>query len=145
MLPARSSTTGSSRRSPSPTARRSQRLWRTVGDDFDLGWSRIGAAVFARRRRADAGRATGLAYVPAVLAEQGIDPAAVAQVDPARFAGGTSEGDAGRVPPRRAPIKAKVAMARPEHAAALLSAGVADSRSPSTRSGTRTATRPPRR
>lgn len=100
-------------------------LWRTVGDDFDLGWSRIAGQVFAIVVAAQTAAAkSGLDYVPAVLEQQGIDPAATEQVDPGRFAGGTSEGQPVEYLLGAAPIKAKVAMASvPNTAAALLAAG----------------------
>jgi hypothetical protein len=93
------------------TAARVSALWATVGDDFDLGWSRIGAAVFAAVIAGQTqAAADGLAYVPAVLAEQGIAPDAVEQIDPNRFAGGTSEGAPVEYLLGATPIKAKVAM-----------------------------------
>jgi hypothetical protein len=107
------------------TAQQVERLWRTVGDDFDLGWARIGPAVFAAVIAGqNQAAATGLAYVPAVLAEQGIDGSAVARIDPHRFAGGTSEGEPVEYLLGAAPIKAKVAMGTvPDSAAALIAGG----------------------
>jgi hypothetical protein len=59
-----------------------------------------------------------------VLAEQGIDGSAIAQIDPQRFAGGTSEGEPVEYLLGATPIKAKVAMTDvPNTAAALASAG----------------------
>lgn len=106
------------------TAAEVQALWRTVGDDFDLGWSRIGGAVFAAVLAGQQQAATtGLAYVSAALAEQGIDPATVADVDPQRFMGGTSEGEPVEYLLGATPIKAKQAMsAVPNTSAAIVSA-----------------------
>jgi hypothetical protein len=100
-------------------------LWRTVGDDFDLGWSRIGGSVFAAVVAGQtAAAAEGLAYVPTVLDEQGIDGTAVATIDPNRFAGGTSDGRPVEYLLGAAPIKAKQAMATvPDVQAALVAAG----------------------
>jgi hypothetical protein len=101
-------------------------LWRQgMGDDFDLAWSRIAAQAFAIVTAAQtSAAAAGIAYVPAVLAAQGLDPAGLAEVDPQRFAGGTSEG----MPVERllggAPIRAKAQMAVvADTASALLTAG----------------------
>ncbi|WP_290473927.1 hypothetical protein [Leifsonia sp. 71-9] len=75
------------------TAKQVERLWRQMGVNFDLSWSSISpdvfAAVIAGQTAAAAG---GLDYVPAVLEEQGITAPAVADVNPARFAGGTRDG-----------------------------------------------------
>lgn len=107
------------------TAEQVAALWRTVGDDFDLGWSRIGGSVFAAVVAGQTAAASeGLAYVPTVLEEQGISGTAVATIDPNRFAGGTSEGRPVEYLLGAAPIKAKQAMATvPDVASALLTAG----------------------
>lgn len=75
------------------TARQGRRLWRQMGENFDLSWSGIASelqAVAVAGQQAAA--VIGLAYVPAVLAEQGIDAPAVAEIDPGRFVGMTGDG-----------------------------------------------------
>jgi hypothetical protein len=99
-------------------------IWRAAaGDDFDLAFSRASSSLFAVVVAAQTtAAATGLAYVPAVLAEQGIDATSVADVDPARFAGGTSEGMPVEHALAAAPIKAKEAMGRVASTALALQA-----------------------
>jgi hypothetical protein len=83
-----------------------------MGENFDLGWNRVAAQIFAVVIAAQAqAAASGLAYVPQVLAEQGIDGSSLADVDPARFAGGTSEGAPVEYVLGYAPVKAKQTMA----------------------------------
>lgn len=69
-------------------------IWRSgMGDDFDLSWSRIAPDVFEVVAAAQFQAAvSGLDYVPAVLDDLGIDGRPVADVDPARFMGGTRDG-----------------------------------------------------
>lgn len=75
------------------TARDVQNLWRGMPENFDLGWTEIGAEVFTTVIAGQlAASSTGLAYVDAVLAEQGIAAPADVQVNPARFQGGTRDG-----------------------------------------------------
>lgn len=108
------------------TAAQVDRIFRTgLGDDFDLAWARMAAQIFAAvvagQRQA---AASGLAYVPAVLTEQGIDPTPVAAVDPMRFAGGNSDGEPAEYLLGATPIKAKETMkVAQSSAAAWLSAG----------------------
>lgn len=99
--------------------------WRAgMGDDFDLGWSRIAATVFATVLAAQAqAAASGLAYVPAVLAEQGVDPGSLATVDPGRFAGGMSNGEPVEYLLGAAPIKAKQTMLLAQSSQLALAAG----------------------
>lgn len=95
-----------------------------MGDDFDLGWSRISAAIFAIVTAAQTqAAADGLAYVPQIVAEQGLDPAPVAEIDPARFAGGTSEGQPVEYLLGAAPIKAKDSMKLAQSSEIALGAG----------------------
>lgn len=100
-------------------------IWRLgMADDFDLAWSRIAGPIFATVVAAQqTAAATGLAYVPQVLAEQGLDAAAVAEIDPARFAGGTSEGQPVEYLLGAAPIKAKTSMKVAQSTSIALTAG----------------------
>lgn len=62
-------------------------------DDFDLSWSRIAGDAFTVAVAAQqAAAATGIQYVPTVLAEMNADASQVADVNPARFGGGTRDG-----------------------------------------------------
>lgn len=108
------------------TAQQVAQLWRAgMADDIDLGWSRIAQPVFTAVIAGQvSAAATGLAYVPAVLDEQGIESVQVARVDPQRFAGGNSEGTPVEYLLGFAPIKAKQALgAGVDLAGALLTAG----------------------
>lgn len=108
------------------TAQQVARLWSAAAvDDFDLAWSRVAASIFATVVAAQTQAASdGIAYVPAVLAAQGIDGSAVEQVDAGRFAGGTSEGRPVEYLLGAAPIKAKQSMSIvPDTRTALLAAG----------------------
>lgn len=75
-------------------AQQVDRLWRqNIGAEFDLGWRQIAQDVFTIVAAAQAAAAAnGIGYVPAVLAQQDIDPAQVAPIDASRFAGGTGDG-----------------------------------------------------
>lgn len=75
------------------TAQEVNSLWRTMGDNFDLSWQAIAPAAFQVVTAGQFQAAqSGLAYTPAVLAEQGIDAPAVATVNPQKFMGGTDDG-----------------------------------------------------
>lgn len=75
-------------------ARQVDRVWRSgMNINFDASWSGIAANIFAIvvAAQLDAA-ASGVAYVPAVLNELGVDGSSVAEVNPARFMGGTRDG-----------------------------------------------------
>lgn len=75
------------------TAKQVNDLWRSMGDNLDLSWAGIAPEVFATVMAGQLASArTGIAYVPAVLAEQGIDSGSVAVVNPQRMVGGTRDG-----------------------------------------------------
>jgi len=75
------------------TATAAQQLWRQMGENFDLSWGGIAEDMFATVVAGQTAAAVnGLGYVPAVLAEQGIDAPAEAAVNAQRFAGGTRDG-----------------------------------------------------
>lgn len=102
--------------------RQVDQLWRRgMGDNFDLTFGGIARELFAVLIAAQTtAAASGLAYVPAVLAEQGLDPAELAPVNPARFAGGTSEGMPVEHLLAGAPIKAKEQMLLAQNTQAAL-------------------------
>lgn len=65
-----------------------QRLWSQMGDDLDASWARISRRIGSLVTAAQYGAAEeALAYVPAVLAEQGVDSPALADVDPGAVSG----------------------------------------------------------
>jgi hypothetical protein len=67
-------------------------MWSTVGDEFDLGYGLIAPELFATTIDAQQRAAgSGVAYVPNVLDEQGLDASQFAEIDPARFQGGTPD------------------------------------------------------
>lgn len=75
------------------TAKQVNDLWRSMGDNLDLSWAGIAPEVFSTVMAGQLAAArTGIAYVPAVLAEQGIDSSAVAVVNAQRMIGGTRDG-----------------------------------------------------
>lgn len=75
------------------TAQQVDSLWASMTDDFDYSWSLIGQEVFLTTMAGQqAAAAAGLAYLPTVLDETGQVAPAVAEVNPARFAGGTRDG-----------------------------------------------------
>lgn len=69
-------------------------LWRRgMGDDFELSWTGLAPEVFATVIAGQLAAAdSGLAYVPAVLAEQSIAAPEVAAVNPQRFMGAAPDG-----------------------------------------------------
>ncbi len=67
-------------------------MWATVGDEFDLGYGQIAQELFATTIDAQQRAAgSGIAYLPAVLDEQGIDATQTATLNAARFQGGTPD------------------------------------------------------
>jgi hypothetical protein len=76
------------------TAREATRLWRQgMGENFDLSYTDIAADLFATVLMGQAqAAATGIDYVPDVLAERDESAPAIATVNPARFQGTTSDG-----------------------------------------------------
>jgi hypothetical protein len=68
-------------------------MWSTMGDDFEASYSLFAGELFATTIDAQRRAATnGVAYVPDVLDEQGIDATQKATLNPARFQGGTPDG-----------------------------------------------------
>lgn len=69
------------------------REWRSIGEDLDAGWFRIGARLVLLTASGQLGAArAGAAYVPRVLDEQGQSVAPDGAVIPSRFAGVASDG-----------------------------------------------------
>lgn len=67
-------------------------MWSTVGDEFDLGYGLIAQELFASTIDAQQrAAASGISFVPNVLDEQGLDASQYADIDPARFQGGTPD------------------------------------------------------
>ena len=65
-----------------------QQLWSQMSDDLDSSWSRISRRIGSLVTAAQYGAAEeALAYVPAVLAEQGVDSPPLADVDPGAVSG----------------------------------------------------------
>lgn len=75
------------------TAREVDSLWAGMTADFDRSWAGISTAVFDTVAAGQyAAAVSGAAYVGAVLAETGVDAPAVGRVNPARFAGASTDG-----------------------------------------------------
>lgn len=71
-----------------------QQLWSQMGDDLDTSWARISKRIGGLVTAAQYGAAEeALAYVPAVLAEQGVDSPPLADVDPGAVSGVASSTD----------------------------------------------------
>ena len=69
------------------------RQWGGMRGDWDASWSRVGPRAVAILTAAQLGAARmGAAYVPEVLAEQGMDVRPVARVNPVAFAGRAADG-----------------------------------------------------
>lgn len=107
------------------TAAKVDAIWQLGrADDFDLAWAKLAAPIFAAVVAGQTqAAASGLAYVPAVLAEQGVDPTPVATIDPQRFAGGNSDGEPAEYLLGAAPVKAKETMKVAQSSAAAWLAG----------------------
>jgi hypothetical protein len=70
-----------------------RRLWQQMSPDFDRSWAGIAPSLEMLTSGAQLAAATAaVAYVPQVLAEQGIDSAPEARVRPQAFAGVASDG-----------------------------------------------------
>lgn len=68
-------------------------MWATMGADFEASYSAFAGELFATTIDAQQRAATnGIAFVPDVLDEQGIDATQLATINPARFQGGTADG-----------------------------------------------------
>jgi hypothetical protein len=67
--------------------------WAGMGDDLDGSWARVGPRLVRLTTAAQVGAArNATAYVPAVLAQQGIDITPDGAVDPTAFGGYASDG-----------------------------------------------------
>jgi len=101
-------------------------LWGRMGENFDASWSPIAGDLFATVVEAQtSAAASGLRFVPRVLEEQDLDASALAEVNPARFAGGTRDGRPAETLLHGAVYQAKREMlAGATTAQALSSAGV---------------------
>lgn len=70
-----------------------RREWSSIGEDFDAGWARVGHRIVALMTAAQVGAARdGAAYVAAALAEQGIHPDVLGEVNPVALAGAYDAG-----------------------------------------------------